>query len=179
LAIETNKTNFIENMKYLRKGTYMTPRKRVEAILYGDQPDKVPFTIYECMVPQGDLGQQLRDEGMCIVERGHPVVHTHTPNVTSQSQTYTEEGITYYRTDIHTPDGDLYSTSRPMGITSWNVEKLFKRPEDYKPLLFMIQDENYEPCYESFAKADAELGDTSVFCGLNTITSDHDIVDGS
>lgn len=40
-------------------------------------------SIYECMVlPQGDLGQQLRKEGMCIVERGQPVVHTRTPNVT-------------------------------------------------------------------------------------------------
>ena len=87
----------------------MTPRKRVEAVLYGDQADRVPFTIYECMVPDGEVGQQLRDEGLCIVDRQHPVVHTHTPNVTSQSQSYTEEGVTYSRTDIHTPVGDLYT----------------------------------------------------------------------
>jgi hypothetical protein len=173
---ETNKTNFIENMKYIRKGTYMTPRKRVEAILYGDQPDKVPFTIYECMVPQDDLGQQLRDEGMCVVERGHPVVHTRTPNVTYQSNTYIEEGITYYRSDIHTPDGDLYSVSRPLGITSWTVEKLFKRPEDYRPLLFLIQDEDYEPCYESFAKADAELGEGAILRSSVGLTPLHQIM---
>ncbi len=137
----------------------MTPRKRVEAVLYGDQADRVPFTIYECMVPEGDVGQQLRDEGMCIVDRGHPVVHTRTPNVTSRSETYTEEGVTYSRTDIHTPVGDLYSISRPAGFTSWHIKRLFQRPEDYKPLLFMIQDTEYEPCYESFSKADAEAGE--------------------
>ncbi len=130
----------------------MTPRKRVEAVLYGESPDRVPFTIYECMVPQGDVGQQLRSEGMCTVNRGHPVVRTRTPNVTSRSQTYTAEGITYSRTDIHTPVGDLYSVNRPAGFTSWRIEKLFKTPEDYKPLRFMAQDTEYEPCYESFSK---------------------------
>lgn len=154
----------------------MTPRKRVEAVLYGDMPDKVPFTIYECMVPQGPVGEQLRREGMCIVDRGHPVVHTRTPNVTSRSQTYTEEGITYSRTDIHTPDGDLYSISRPAGFTSWHIEKLFKRPEDYKPLLFMAQDEEYEPCYESFSKADEEAGEGVILRSSVGLTPLHQIM---
>ena len=137
----------------------MTPRKRVEAVLLGEQADRVPFTIYECMVPQDALGQQLRDEGMCTVDRGHPVVRTRTPNVTSKSQTYTEEDITYSRTDIHTPVGDLYSISRPAGFTSWHVKRLFTQPEDYKPLIYMVQDTEYEPCYDVFSKADAEAGE--------------------
>jgi len=154
----------------------MTPRKRVEAVLYGESPDRVPFTIYEGMVPQGDLGQQLRDEGMCIVDRGHAVVRTRTPNVTSQGKTYTEEGITYSRTDTHTPAGDLYSVSRPAGFTSWHVERLFKRPEDYKPLLFMVQDEEYEPCYESFSKADAEAGEGTILRSSVGLTPLHQIM---
>jgi len=154
----------------------MTPRKRVEAILYGDKPDRVPFTIYECMVPQGDLGQQLRDEGMCVVDRGHAVVHTRTPNVTYQSKSYTEEGITYSRSDIHTPVGDLYSVSRPAGFTSWNIERLFKGPEDYKPLLFLTQDEEYEPCYESFAKAEAEIGEGAILRSGVGLTPLHQIM---
>jgi len=154
----------------------MTPRKRVEAVLHGDTPDQVPFTIYECMVPQGDVGQQLRKEGMCIVDRGHPVVHTRTPNVTYRSQNYTQDGITYSRTDIHTPVGDLYSISRPAGFTSWHIEKLFKGPEDYKPLLFIIQDEEYEPCYESFSKADAEAGEGVILRSSVGLTPLHQIM---
>jgi len=154
----------------------MTPKKRVEAVLLHDVPDKVPFTIYECMVPQGALGQQLRDEGMCVVERGHPVVHTRTPNVTSRSQTYAVDGITYSRTDTHTPKGDLYTISRPAGFTSWEIEKIFKTPEDYKPLLFMIEDEEYEPCYESFSKAEAELGEGAILRSSVGLTPLHQIM---
>lgn len=29
----------------------MTPRKRVEAVLRGERPDRVPFTIYETKLP--------------------------------------------------------------------------------------------------------------------------------
>ena len=154
----------------------MTPRKRVEAVLYGDMPDRVPFTIYEGMVPQGPVGEQLRNEGMCVVDRRHPVVHTRTPNVTSKSKSYIEEGITYSRTDIHTPVGDLYSVSRPAGFTSWHIEKLFKTPEDYKTLLFMIQDEQYEPCYESFSKADAEAGEGVILRSSVGLTPLHQIM---
>ncbi|MFC1713194.1 hypothetical protein ACFL6S_05975 [Candidatus Poribacteria bacterium] len=147
----------------------MTPRKRVEAVLHGEMPDRVPFTIYEGMVPEGALGQQLRNEGMCVVDRRHPVVRTRTPNVTSQSKTYTEEGVNYSRTDIHTPVGDLYSVSRPAGFTSWHVKRLFTQPEDYGPLLFMTQDQEYEPCYESFSKAEAELGEGVILrCGIGS-----------
>lgn len=140
----------------------MTPRKRVEAILRGDRPDRVPFTIYECMVPPGAAGEQLRNEGMCIVDRGHPVIRGRTPNVTSESKSYTEGGVTYSRTDIHTPAGDLHSISRPAGFTSWHVKRLFTQPEDYKPLLFMTQDTEYEPCYDVFSKAEAEAGDNVI-----------------
>ena len=137
----------------------MTPRRRVEAVLRGGRPDKVPFTIYESKLPQCTVERRLRNDGLCIVERRRPVVRTRMPNVTSRTQTFTEKGIAYSRTDIHTPAGDLYSVSRPAGFTSWHVKKLFERPEDYKPLAFMIQDTKYEPCYETFTRAEEELGE--------------------
>ena len=140
----------------------MTPRKRVEAVLRGESADKVPFTIYECMLPQCTVERQLRDDGLCIVNRHPPVVRTRTPNVRSVTKPFTENGIPYSRTDIHTPAGDLYSVSRPAGFTSWQVVKLFKRPEDYKPLLFMVQDEQYEPCYDVFLKAQDDLGEDMI-----------------
>lgn len=30
----------------------LTPRQRVEAVLFGGQPDQVPFTVYEYKLPQ-------------------------------------------------------------------------------------------------------------------------------
>jgi len=140
----------------------MTPRKCVEEVLFGGRPDKVPFTIYESKLPQCTVERQLRNDGLCIVERRHPVVRMRRPNVTSHTKPFREKGVAYSRIDIHTPVGDLYSVSRPAGFTSWHVEKLFKRPEDYKPLGFMVEDTKYEPCYEAFTKAEEELGEDMI-----------------
>ncbi len=109
----------------------MTPRKRVEAVLRGEMPDKVPFTIYENKLPQCRVERQLRNEGLCIVNRRVPVVATRTPNVTTESRHYTENGVSYVRRALHTPVGDLYTIDRPAGFTSWHVSRLFKTPEDY------------------------------------------------
>ena len=38
----------------------MTPRQRVLATLRGQPVDKVPFTIYECMIPQCAVERRLR-----------------------------------------------------------------------------------------------------------------------
>ncbi|MBD3184477.1 hypothetical protein GF312_19495 [Candidatus Poribacteria bacterium] len=158
------------------KGLYMTPRKRVEAVLYGDRPDKVPFTIYECMISPSETERKLKEDGLCVVNRGYAVFHTKTPNVTYKSSSYEEDGITYSRRDIHTPVGDLHSISRPAGFTSWHIKRLFTKPEDYKPLMFMIQDAEYEPCYDSYLKAEAELGEGVILRGGIGLTPLHQIM---
>lgn len=111
----------------------MTPRKRVEAILHGDMPDKVPLTMYECMIPQCVAERQLRNDGLCIVYRT-AVFKTHTPNVSRTTESFEIDGVPHVRAVTRTPVGDLSELLRPAGFTSWHVEKLFKKPEDYKKL---------------------------------------------
>jgi len=136
----------------------MTPRERVLAVLRGEPTDKVPFTIYESMIPQCDVERQLRNDGLCIVYRRVPAVITERPNVRVESHHYTENGIGKVRTTFHTPVGDLYTVDQPTGFTSWHQEKLFKSPEDYKALMFLIQDEQYRPNYEEFAREERRRG---------------------
>ena len=52
----------------------VTPKERVQMTLCGEFADKVPFTIYESKLPQCSVERQLRNEGLCIVDRRHPVV---------------------------------------------------------------------------------------------------------
>ncbi len=137
----------------------MTPRERVEAVLNGRPVDKVPFTVYECMIPQCDVERQLREEGLCIVYRRAATVVSERPNVRVETRRYTEDGIDKVRTDFHTPVGDLFEIRRPADFTSWYVSRLFKSPDDYKALMFLIQDEQYQPDYEEFAKAERERGE--------------------
>ncbi|MCS7254693.1 MAG: uroporphyrinogen decarboxylase family protein [Armatimonadota bacterium] len=137
----------------------MTPRRRVEAVLMGEKPDKIPFTVYENKLPQCSVERQLRNEGLCIVERRYSVFRIQTPNVRVESISYTENGVLYIRRNYYTPVGELFTIERPAGFTTWHICKLFKSPEDYKPLLFMIKDQQIEPTYESFIRAQEMLGE--------------------
>lgn len=154
----------------------MTPRQRVEAVLRGEMPDHVPFTVYECMLPQCTAERWLRNDGTCIVVRTIPVVATATPNVRTEHHSYTEDGVSYSRTDYHTPVGDLFTISRPAGFTSWHVKKLFQRPEDYKPILFLLRDHQFGPNYEAFARAEQAYGEDGLFRGGIGATPLHQIM---
>jgi hypothetical protein len=153
----------------------MTPRKRVEAVLRGELPDRVPLTIYECMIPQCTTERRLRDDGMCIVYRTS-VFRTHTPNVRQRSEPFDREGVAHVRTVVETPVGTLTEVSRPAGFTSWNVERLFKRPEDYRVLRFMVEDQRFEEDYDAYRRKEAELGEDFILRAGIGLTPLHQIM---
>jgi len=136
----------------------MTPKQRVESILRGEKPDKIPFTIYEKKLPQCTIERELRNSGICIV-RKRSVVKTHALNVSSESRTYWEKGIQYTRHTTKTPMGELFTISRPAGFTTWRISRIFKGPEDYKKLMFLVKNQIFEPDYESFLKDEKMLGE--------------------
>ena len=153
----------------------MTPRKRVEAILRGDLPDRVPLTMYECMIPQCTVERRLRDDGMCIVYRTS-VYRTHTPHVRRRSEPFERDGVAYVRTITETPVGHLTEVSRPAGFTSWHVEKLFKRPEDYRVLRFLVEDQRFEEDYDAYRRQEAELGEDFILRAGLGLTPLHQIM---
>ena len=140
----------------------MNPRKNVEIILNGGQCSKVPFTMYEGMIPQCRAERDMRNRGLCIVQR-IPVFTTHKPNVKTYQNIYYEYGRQMIRTTYETPHGNLTSLSEKAGFTSWHHEKMFKGVDDYKKILFMIQDEQYTSCYEHFVNQQQAFGDDAIF----------------
>ncbi len=141
----------------------MNPAKRVETCLRGGRGDRVPFTMYEHMIPQCVAEREMRNRGMCIVKRDVPAFKTHQPNVKITQQVHWEEGRKMVRTWYETPVGKVSTLAEEVGFTSWIHEKMFKSPDDYRTLLFLIQDEQYEPNYEAFAKAGLEFGEDAIF----------------
>jgi len=136
----------------------MTPKKRVENLLRGEKTDRVPFTIYEKKLPQCGVERDLRNRGICLV-RKRSVVKSHAPNVTSESYKYMEKGVQLVRHTVKTPAGDLYSITRPAGFTTWKISRIFKGPEDYKKLIFLIRDQHFEPDYAPFLRDEKMLGE--------------------
>ncbi len=138
----------------------MTPRARVETVLRGEWADHVPFTAYENKVITSEAERMLRNEGLCIVLRSPSVYTISSPNVRRETTSYTEKDVACVRTIVKTPVGELSAQDRPAPeeATTWHAERLFKRPEDYRPLEFMIRDLRYSPNYEAFSRAQEMAG---------------------
>ena len=140
----------------------ITPRKNVECVLKGGVTKVVPFTMYECMIPQCTAERQMRNRGLCIVNR-RGVFTTHRPNVKVRQEQFQKSGQGMIRTYYETPVGTVHTLAQPAGFTSWHHEKMFKTSDDYKALLFIIKDEVYEPDYEAFSIAEKQFGEDGIF----------------
>jgi hypothetical protein len=143
----------------------MTPRQRVLAVLRGERADRVPFTVYECMIPQCAVERRLRNEGLCIVNRSQEGYSSHTPNCPRETHTYSEGGRRLVRTVTHTPAGDISIVVQPAGFTNWTIEREFKGPEDYERLLFIVRDKVYRPAYEGHRWAEGWMGEDVILRG--------------
>jgi hypothetical protein len=152
----------------------MSPRERVEAALLGGSPDMVPFTVYENHLPTCEAERRLRNDGLCIVQRRPPAYKSESPHVTHRQVCFTgDDGYERVRDICRTPIGTLTSVSRivPPGTaaldrvmprTSWREEYLFKGPEDYEPLEFLIRDRQYVANYEEFSAQREMIGDDAI-----------------
>ncbi len=136
----------------------MTPSDRVEAVLRGERVRPVPFTIYECMIPQCRAEREMRNRGMCIVERTIPVFTSIRPNVKTTQETFQQDGKRMVRTRHETPHGVLETLDEPIGFTSWHHQRMFKTPDDYRALEFYIRDEHVEADYSAFLQAQRHAG---------------------
>ena len=108
----------------------MTPAQRVYAVLRGEIPDQVPFTVYEYLMDGFPFEQSLREQGACVVHRVSSARITY-PNVQEFSETVYVDGRKHIRTVRRTPYGDLTTLTEPAGLTSWTREHMFKTPDDY------------------------------------------------
>ncbi len=134
----------------------------MDRALRGGHSDRVPFTMYENKIHQSASERMMRNRGLCIVNRRAPVFRTHRPNVKVTEQTWWEEGKQYTRTIYETPVGEVHTLGLLDTFTTWRLEKMFKTPNDFRVLEFLIRDERYESCYEVFELQQKRFGDDVV-----------------
>jgi len=138
----------------------LTPAERVMRALRGGQPDRTPFTIYDIMLPRCTAERKLRNRGLCLIRlaRSYRVVY---PNTGIKSERFEDKnGRIMVRTEYSTPHGDLYALAEDSGYANnWPLEYLFKSPDDYKKLLFLINDARILPEYSKAAALIGQLGE--------------------
>ncbi len=134
----------------------------MELALRGGCGPVVPFTMYEDHLPQCSAERELRNRGLCIVQRTVPAYTTRMPHVHITEHTYWEGERRMTRAVYETPVGTLSSLYEYGGFTNWYHERLFKTPADYTAIRFLIEDEVYAPNYEAFSRAEAFFGEDAI-----------------
>jgi len=144
-----------------------TPRSRIQAILQGEDADRVPFSIYRVLFPRGEAERHLRNQGLAVLER-IPLCRVEMPNVDLFSREYYEGGVLTVRETARTPVGEVYRIIKldpSLGTSWWDMHYFVKRPEDYKIVEFMVSDTIYYPSYDEFLLAQERWGEDGYVLG--------------
>lgn len=122
----------------------MNPRDRVLAALRGETVDRLPFTIYDILMPSGQLGEMLKKMDLTVV-CGVSVFREEWPNVKVRR---VQEGD-YVYTTYETPVGSVRMKHKvnlqPGTGDSWMIEHPIKKPEDYKVVNYIFKNSIIKP----------------------------------
>jgi len=140
-------------------------KERMFAVLYGEEPDQIPFGIHADLFPRGLFERELRNMGVGLVEIGigarlESAIWSEMPNVTVKTQTKGDIVTTIYET----PVGSV-STKRLMHVPRMDMpplEWMFKSEADYDVLIYMIEDTVYHRSDKNYYDVVRDLGDDGI-----------------
>jgi hypothetical protein len=144
----------------------MTVRERVEVVLRGDLPDRVPFTIYPQMVPRGRAERSLRERGLGFSSRTG-IVKWEYPNCETLTRQYIEKGRSCERVTWRTPVGEVWFTKILDGAygSSWMVDHPIRNRDDYPVLIFIAQDARPVPSEDEVCRQRQAFGEDGYVIG--------------
>ncbi|MEM2761250.1 MAG: uroporphyrinogen decarboxylase family protein [Candidatus Bathyarchaeia archaeon] len=136
-------------------------RRRVMTVYRGGEPDRIPWLIYDGLLPRGYFERRLRNMGLGL-KVSAPVWRAEMPHV--RVETRSLGNIVY--TSFHTPVGSV-SMKQRIGLqegagSSWIVEHPIKGLADFEVVEFIAEDTRYVPDYKPFLDAERNLGDDGI-----------------
>lgn len=133
----------------------MKPAETVWAALRGEPQKTTPFTVYEIYASQSSVERELRNRGLCIVHRQNSYrIDFPTRKVISTMQ----DGREFNKTVFDTPYGELSTLSEKTENSNWIREHIFKSPDDYKRMRWLIASAVVVPEYDKAAKIAENCG---------------------
>ena len=138
----------------------ITMRDRMLALIQGRAHDRVPFVMYDGILPVDDVIAHLGRErvGRLKWSAVHRVEH---PHCRFESETYRVEGAPWLRNTLHTPAGSIYEERafEPAYETSSIRKHYVQEPADYDVLWAYLEDSTVLEDYARYHRDQAELGD--------------------
>ena len=145
----------------------MDIKERILTALNWSEPDRVPLTVYDWMLPRGMTERKLRESGVGLITRlpAHRLEHRQVEFFTRE---YQENGHRLIRRTIRTPVGEVWQTLVPESAyetSNWIKEHFIKGPEDYGVMEFFFRDPIYHDNYSAMREAQRRMGsDGIVLC---------------
>lgn len=142
--------------------TYELPaRTRILRALRGQSENHVPFTTYSLFSELSTFERRMRERGLGYVAISSSYDIVQRQATVREIRYRAANGDAMIRTEYDTPYGLLSTEQKPQPelYTNWTKEHLFKSEEDYKALLWLVQDQIAVPRYDRAAKLVASLGE--------------------
>ena len=138
----------------------MNTKERILAALNWSEPDRVPLTVYDSLLPRGVNERLLREIGLGLITRlpSHRIEHRKVEILTRE---YWEDGRPFIRRMIRTPVGEVLQVLQPdqaYGTSNWIQEHFIKTPEDYRVMEFYYRDMLFRDNYDAIREHQRRLG---------------------
>ncbi len=143
----------------------MNMRDRILAVVRGTELDRVPFVMYEGIMPPkvavAILGRDAAGGSRVGTMRWSRVHEVDTPHCRVDPEDYMVRDTHWRRNVLHTPAGDLVEERafEPTYSSSSVRKHYVQEPEDYPALWAYLEDGEIRPDYDHFRQDVAELGE--------------------
>ena len=145
----------------------MNIKERIEAVLMGRSPDRMPFTIYPMMLPRSEAERKLRNKGLGLSVRTDVIKWVY-PNCEIVSRKFNKDGIEHTSTVWITPVGEVRYVTRDeggYGTGSWIIERPVKSKNDYKVVEYITNDAIPVPFYDAYKMYKEQVGNDGYVIG--------------
>jgi len=141
----------------------MTMRERILAVVQGREMDRVPFVMYDGILPVAEVQQHLGRKRIGLM-RWSNVHRVETPHCCFETQEYYRGETKWQRITLHTPAGSIYEERafEPVYGSSSIRKHYVQEPEDYEVLWAYLNDGIVVEDYDHYYRDAAELGDDGV-----------------
>ena len=138
----------------------MDVKTRILTAMTWGEPDRIPLTVYDWMLPRGTTERRLREAGVGLVVRlpGHRVQHR---DVEVVSREYQESGRKLIRRTIRTPVGEVWQVLEPdpaYETSNWIHEHFIKAPDDYRVMQYYYRDMTFRDNFAAIREAQRRVG---------------------
>lgn len=140
----------------------MNIRENIKRSLAGQEPERIPMTVYSNFLTHIEDVDSLLQRGMGVVERGRSWKIEYV-GVETFEENYVENGKQIRKIQIITPEGELSAKKIITPGTVWNQEYFFKSEEDYPALNYLLDHKTFVPAIEDSEEKIRQLSRNWIF----------------